>query len=82
MAVIGPSELGRSQEMLTGKIFLPKFVSILFLYRETLPIKAETAQIITNIFQKNTHLDFGYNIENGLLIFDHSCEEVFTDKGL
>ena len=58
MAVIGPSELGRSQQMLTRNIFHPKFVSIFFLYRETLPIKAETSQIITNIFQKNTHLDF------------------------
>ena len=83
MAVVGPSGCGKTNlifRILTGNTFYPKFKNVIFLYHEMQPIYSQVNQHSNIVFKKFTNLEFLQNTENCLLIFDHSCEEIFNDK--
>ena len=53
-----------------------------FLYREIQPIYTEMATKLNVAFKKVTNLDFVQNVDNYLLIFVDSCEEVTKTRSL
>ena len=83
MAVVGPSSCGKTDlifKMLQGKTFFPKFDKVILLYREMQPINVTFDQKLGVNLKKFVDLKFTQNIEDWLLIFDDSCEEIFNDK--
>ncbi len=81
MAVVGPSGSGKTNlilKMLKGTTFYPKYEAIYYFYRELQP---QFQSAPTNIeFVRFVNFDITKNLENCLLIFDDSCEEIFNDK--
>ena len=83
MAVVGPSGCGKTElifKMLSGNTFYPKFKHIIFLYREMQQIYIKMEQKLGVSFKKYANLEFSNNLENCLLTFDDSCEEIYNDK--
>ena len=83
MAVVGPSGCGKTDlifKMLQGKTFFPKFGNVILLYREMQPIYVTFEQKFGVNLKTFMALKFTQNIENCLLVFDDSCEEIFNDK--
>ena len=83
MAVVGPSSCGKTDlifKMRQGKTFFPKFDSVILLYRELQPIYVTFDQKLGVNLKTFVDLKFTQNIENCLLIFDDSCEEIFNEK--
>ena len=83
MAVVGPSGCGKTDlifKMLQGKTFFPKFDNVILLYREMQPIYVMFEQKLGVNLKKFVDLKFTQNIEDCLLIFDDSYEEIFNDK--
>ena len=83
MAVVGPSGCGKTDlifKMLQGKTFFPKFGNVILLYREMQPIYVTFEQKFGVNLKTFVALKFTQNIENYLLIFDDSCEEIFDKE--
>ena len=83
MAVVGPSGCGKTElifKMLCGNTFYPKFINLIFLYREQIYIKMEKTLSVT--FKKYANLEFLNSLANCLLIIADSCEEIYNDKEL
>ena len=83
MAVVGPSGCGKTElnfKMLSGNTFYPKFIHIIFLYREMQQIYVKMEQKLGVIFKEYANLEILNNLENCLLIIDDSCEEIYNDK--
>ena len=85
MAVVGPSGSGKTElifKLLTGRSFYPKFERVLFFYKDIQPV------VMDELNGRRIHIEFvkfdGFdrlrNIENILLVFDDSCEEIYNDK--
>ena len=83
MAVSGPSCCGKTElifKMLLQNTFSPKFQSIFYFYQHKQP-KFESLERNLNIqFKKFTSFEFISELEDCLLVFDDSCEEIFNDK--
>ena len=83
MAVCGPSCCGKTElffRMLLENTFSPKFLSIFNLYQHEQP-KFKSIETKLNIqFTKFSSFDLISELENCLLVFDDSCEEMFNDK--
>ena len=83
MAVCGPSCCGKTElifRMLLENTFFPKFLSIFYFYQHEQP-KLKSLEAKLNIqFTKFSSFDLISELENCLLVFDDSCEEVFNDK--
>ena len=74
MAVVAPSGSGKTElifKLLTGRTFYPKFERLFFLVMDEL-----NARRIQKEFVKFDGFDRLRNIENILLVFDDSCEEI------
>ena len=85
MAVVGPSGSGKRElifKLLTGRLFYPKFERVLFFYKDIQPVVMDelNARRIHIEFVKFDGFDRLRNIENILLVFDDSCEEIYNDK--
>ena len=85
MAVVGPSGSGKTElifKLLTGRSFYPKFERGLFFYKDIQPVVMDelNARRIHIEFVKFDGFDRLRNIENILLVFDDSCEEIYNDK--
>ena len=85
MAVVGPSGSGKTElsfKLLRKRTFYPKFGRVLFFYKDIQPIVQEkfNAPSIQIQFVKFDGFDRLRNIENILLVFDDSCEEICNDK--
>ena len=83
MAVCGPSGCGKTEiifQMLLKNAFFPNFKSIYYFYQHDQP-KFQTMERDLNIyFTKFSGFEFISQLENCLLVFDDSCEEIFIDK--
>ena len=83
MAVSGPSCCRKTElifKMLLHNTFSPKFQSIFYFYQHEQP-KFESLERKLNIeFKKFTSFEVVSELENCLLVFDDSCEEIFNDK--
>ena len=83
MAVCGPSCCGKTElisRMLLKNTFSPKFLSIFCFFQHEQP-KFKSLETKLNIqFTKFSGFDLISELENCLLVFDNSCEEIFNDK--
>ena len=83
MAVSGPSCCGKTElifKMLLQNTFSPKFQSIFYFYQHEQP-KFESLERKLNIqFKKFTSFEVVSELEDCLLVFDDSSEEIFNDK--
>ena len=83
LAVSGPSCCGKTElifKMLLQNTFSPKFQSIFYFYQHEQP-KFESLERKLNIqFKKFTSFEIISELEDCLLVFDDSCEEIFNDK--
>ena len=83
MAVCGPSCCGKTElifQMLLRNTFYPKFKSIYYFYKHEQPKLSSIERNLNIFFTKFSGFDFISQLENCLLVFDDSCEEVFNDK--
>ena len=83
MAVVGPSGSGKTDlilKMLTSNTFYPKFTSIIYFYQHEQPKYQQIEKQLNIQFQKFSNFDVISNLEDCLLIFDDSCEDIFNDK--
>ena len=85
MAVVGPSGSGKTElifKLLIGKSFYPKYERVLIFYKAIQPVVMDelNARRIHIEFVKFDGFDRLRNIENILLVFDDSCEEIYNDK--
>ena len=83
MAVCGPSCCGKTElifkMLLVGTLF-PEFQTIYYFYQHDQP-KIQSLEEKLNIhFEKFYNFELISELENCLLVFDDSCEEVFNDK--
>lgn len=82
MAVVGPSGSGKTQlifKMLVGNTFYPKFDNMIFFYKEFQPLYSQMKNKLPISFVRFTNLEFISELENSLIIFDDSCEEIYND---
>ena len=84
MAVVGPSGCGKTRlvfEMLLGSTFHPKYSKIFYFYQEyqELYTKMEKELHGKIEFVKGVNFDMITQLEECLLIFDDSCEEIYSD---
>ena len=85
LAIVGPSGSGKTElifKLLKGKTFHPKFQRAIYFYKEIQPIYSEKSitHSIDLTFIKFNGFDSLRNLENILLVFDDSCEEIYNDK--
>ena len=85
LAIVGPSVSGKTElifELLKRKTFYPKFQRAIHFYKEIQPIFSEKSKThsIDLTFIKLNGFDNLRNLENILLVFDDSCEEIYNDK--
>ena len=83
MAVLGPSCCRKTElifKMLLQSIFSPKFESIFYFYQHDQP-KSQFIERKMNIqFIKFSGFEQLSELDDCLLVFDDSCEEIFNDK--
>ena len=85
LAIVGPSGSGKTElifKLLKGKTFYPKFQRAIYFYQEIQPIYSEKSNTysIDLTFIKFNGFDSLRNLENILLDFDDSCEEIDNDR--
>ena len=83
MAVCGPSCCGKTEpifQMLLRNTFYPKFNSIYYFYQHEQPKFSSIERNLNIFFTKFSGFDFISQLENCLLVFDDSCEDIFNDK--
>ena len=83
MSVVGPSGSGKTQlifSMLAAKTFYPRFEKIYFFYREFQPTFKEIERKLNIEFVSCLDFELIKTLENCLLIFDDSCEEIYQEK--
>ena len=85
LAIVGPSGSGKTElifKLLKGKTFYPKFQRAKHFYKEIQRIYSEKSKThsIDLTFIKLNGFDSLRNLENILLVFDDSCEEIYNDK--
>ena len=83
MAVCGPSCCGKTElifQMLLRNTFYPKFKSIYYFYQHEQPNFSSIERNLNIFLTKFSEFEFISQLENCLLVFDDSCEEIFNDK--
>ena len=83
MAVCGPSCCGKTElifQMLLRNTFYPKFKSFYYFYQHEQPKFSSIERNLNIFFTKSSGFDFISQLENCLLVFADSCEEIFNDK--
>ena len=83
MAVVGPSGSGKTRliyKMLTGPTFYPRFNKIYYFYQEYQTIYDDMQRYLNIEFIPCIDFDMIEKLENCLLIFDDSCEEVYDER--
>ena len=85
MAIVGPSGSGKTElilKLLMGNIFYPKFGTVLYLYKEMQPAFSEkvSSREVNVEFKKFDGFESVRKLENVLLVFDDSCEDIYNDK--
>ena len=83
MAVVGPSGCGKTQliyRMLIGNTFYPKYDKVYFFYRHYQDIYRVMQSTLDIEFVQCIDFDMIEKLNNCLLIFDDSCEEIYDDK--
>ena len=66
--------------MLLHNPFSPKFQSIFSFYQHELPKFETLERNLKKQFKKFTSFEIISELEDCLLVFDDSCEEIFNDK--
>ena len=85
MAIVGPSGSGKTElilKLLMGNTFYPKFGTVLYLYKEMQPafsVKVSSREVNVE-FMKFDGFESVRKLENFLLVFDDSCEDIYNDK--
>ena len=83
LAVCGPSCCGKTDlifKMLLHGTFSPEFQKIFYFYQHDQP-KFQSLEKKLNIeFKQFSGFELVSELENCLLVFDDSCEEIFNDK--
>ena len=85
MAIVGPSGSGKTElilKLLMGNTFYPKFGTVLYLYKEMQPAFSEkvSSREVNVEFMKFDGFESVRKLENVLLVFDDSCEDIYNDK--
>ena len=83
MAVCGTSCCGKTElivQMLLRDTFFPKIKSIYYFYQHEQPKFSSIERNLNVFFTKFSGFEFSSQLENCLLVFDDSCEEIFNDK--
>ena len=85
MAIVGPSGSGKTKlilKFLMGNTFYPKFGTVLYLYKEMQPAFSEkvSSREVNVEFMKFDGFESVRKLENVLLVFDDSCEDIYNDK--
>ncbi len=85
MAMVGPSGSGKTQlifDMLRGDTFWPNIKKVYFFYQEYQPLYDTMQHDLPLDIQFVSVIDFDMieQIENALLIFDDSCEDIYNEK--
>ena len=83
MSVVGPSGSGKTRlifSMLTSGTFYPKFEKIYFFYKDYQPLFEKMSAKLNIEFVPCLDFQMIKDLENCLLIFDDSCEEIYQEK--
>ena len=83
MAIVGPSGSGKTRlihQMLTGNTFYPKYDRIFFFYQEYQSIYDQMRSELNIEFVQCIDFEMIEKLQNSLLIFDDSCEEIYDNK--
>ena len=83
MAVVGPSGSGKTQlifNMLLRGTFQARFSKVVFCYKDFQPQFPLMKKKLSIQFLRFQNFDFLADLEDCLLIFDDSCEEIYSDK--
>ena len=85
MAIVGPSGSGKTElilKLLMGNTFYPKFGTVLYLFKEMQPAFSEkvSSREVNVEFMKFDGFESVRKLENVLLVFDDSCEDIYNDK--
>ena len=85
MAIVGPSGSGKTEltlKLLMENTFYPKFGTVLYLYKEMQPAFSEkvSSREVNVEFMKFDGFESVRKLENVLLVFDDSCEDIYNDK--
>ena len=85
MAIVGPSGSGKTElifKLLTGNSFYPKNGDILYLYKEMQPAFSQkvSSHELNVKFKKFNGFEPLRNLENVLLVFDDSSEDIYNVK--
>ena len=83
MAVCGRLCCGKTElifQMLLRNTFSPTFSSIYYFYQNEQPKFSTIERKVNIFFTKFSGFEFISQLENCLLVFDYSCEEIFNDK--
>ena len=67
-------------QMLLRNTFYPTFRSIYYFYQHEQPNFSTIERKVNIFFTKFSGFEFISQLENSLLVFDDSCEEIFNDK--
>ena len=82
-SVVGPSRSGKTRlifSMLISKIFYPRFQKSYYFYREFQQTFKEVEKRKNIVFISCLDFDLMKTLQESLLIFDDSCEEIYQDK--
>ena len=83
MAVFGPSCCGKTElifKMLLHGTFSPEFQKIFYFYQHDQPNYHSLEKKMNIEFKQFSGFELVSEIENCLLVFNDSCEEIFNDK--
>ena len=83
MAICGPSCCGKTElifKMFLVGTFFPEFQTIGYFYQHDQPKFQSLEKKLNKHFKKISNFELISELENYLLVFDGSCEEIFNDK--
>ncbi len=84
MTVVGPSGCGKTRlifNMLLSNTFYPNFEKIYYFYQQSQSLFREMEKKLPNIkFLHTINFNLIDKLENALLIFDDSCEELYAER--
>ena len=83
MSVVGPGGSGKTRlifSMLASETFHPKFEKTYYFYKEYQPLFKEMSEKLDIEFVSCLNFQMIKQLENCLLVFDDSCEEIYQEK--
>ena len=82
-SVVGPAGSGKTRlifSMLVFRTFRPSFKKTFYFYKENQPLFKEMAKKLNIEFVPCLDFSMTKKLENCLLVFDDSCEEIYQEK--